>query len=109
MSAVPCSLARLTPERRQQMRESADTLQAEFRAGFPRLTEPDLRAVRVPALLLTGEHSPTIEGALSDWLAKLLPDVEQVVVPGASHLMHEDNAAFVNDAVLGFVARGPRG
>ena len=88
------------------MRESADTLQAEFSAGFPPLIEPDLRAVRAPVLLLTGEHSPTIEGALSDWLAELLPDAEQVVVPGASHLMHEDNAAFVNDAIMGFVARG---
>ncbi|SMO99510.1 Pimeloyl-ACP methyl ester carboxylesterase [Geodermatophilus aquaeductus] len=100
------ALARLTPERRQQMRESADTLRAEFRAGFPPLTEPDIRAVRAPALLLTGEHSPTIEGALSDWLADLLPDAEQLAVPGASHLMHEDDPAFVTDAIVGFVTRG---
>jgi len=100
------ALARLTPQRQQQMRKTADTLQAEFSAGFLPLIEPDLRAVRAPVLLLTGEHSPTIEGALSDWLAELLPDAEQVVVPGASHLMHEDNAAFVNDAIMGFVARG---
>ena len=65
----------------------------------------DLRTVRAPALLLTGEHSPTIEGALSEWLDELLPEAEQVVVPGASHLMHEDNPAFVNDAIAGFVAR----
>jgi pimeloyl-ACP methyl ester carboxylesterase len=98
--------AAMTRERRQQMRESADTLQAEFRAGFPPVTEPDLRAVRAPALLLTGERSTTIARALSDWLADLLPAAEQVVVPGASHLMHEDAPAFVGGAIVGFLARG---
>ena len=101
------ALARLTPQRREQMRESAAELQAEFRAGFPPLAEPDLRALRAPALLLTGEHSPSIEGELSEWLAELLPEVEQVVVPDASHLMHEDNPAFVNDVITGFVDRHP--
>jgi pimeloyl-ACP methyl ester carboxylesterase len=28
-----------------------------------------------------------------------------VVVLGASHLMHEENPAFVDDAIVGFVAR----
>jgi pimeloyl-ACP methyl ester carboxylesterase len=56
---------------------------------------------------LTGEHSPSIEGELSEWLAELLPEVEQVVVPDASHLMHEDNPAFVNDVITGFVDRHP--
>ncbi|WP_199522522.1 alpha/beta fold hydrolase [Geodermatophilus marinus] len=99
------ALARLTPQRRQQMRDSAAELQAEFRAGFPPLAESQVRDVRVPTLLLTGERSPTVVRALSEWLADLLPDVEQVVVPGASHLVHEDAPAFVNDAVLGFVTR----
>ncbi len=99
------AFTRLTAQRRQQMLESAAELRAEFRAGFPPLTEGNLRAVRAPTLVLTGEHSPTIEGALSQWLAELLPEAEQVTVPGASHLMHEDNAAFVNDAIGDFVTR----
>ncbi|GAB3201124.1 alpha/beta hydrolase [Geodermatophilus arenarius] len=99
------ALAAMTPERRQQMRESADTLQAEFRAGFPPVTEAELRTVRAPALLLTGERSPAVNRALGDWLADLLPSAEQVVVPGASHLVHEDAPAVVNDAVLRFVGR----
>ncbi len=61
--------------------------------------------MHAPALLLTGEHSPSVEGELSEWLAELLPEAEQLVVPGASHLMHEDNPGFVNDAIAGFVAR----
>jgi pimeloyl-ACP methyl ester carboxylesterase len=103
------ALARLTPQRRQQMRESAAELHAEFRAGFPPLTETEVRGVRAPALLLTGEHSPAIERTLSKWLADLLPDAEQVVVPGASHLMHEDAPAFVNDNIVRFLTRRPAG
>jgi pimeloyl-ACP methyl ester carboxylesterase len=97
------AVTRLTEQRWQQMRGSAAELQAEFRAGFPPLTEPELRAVRPPALVLTGERSPTIESALSVWLADLLPHAELAVVPRASHLMHEDNPAFVNDSILGFL------
>lgn len=99
------AFARLTAQRRQQMLESAAELEAEFRAGFPPLAEESLSAVRAPTLVLTGEQSPTIEGALSQWLAELLPEAEQLTVPGASHLMHEDNAAFVNDAIGDFVTR----
>ncbi|MGY1727441.1 alpha/beta fold hydrolase [Geodermatophilus sp. SYSU D01062] len=99
------ALAAMGPERRQQVHESADTLQAEFRAGFPPVTEAQLRTVRAPALLLTGERSPAVTRALADWLAELLPSAEQVVVPGASHLVHEDAPAAVNDAVLRFVGR----
>ncbi len=101
------ALARMTPQRRQQMRESAAELEAEFRAGFPQLAEQAVHAVRAPALLLTGEHSPRIARAFSHWLAELLPGAEEVVVPGASHLVHEDNPAFVNKAIADFVTHRP--
>ncbi|MCV2488103.1 alpha/beta hydrolase [Geodermatophilus sp. YIM 151500] len=42
------ALARLTSQRRQQMRGTAAELQAEFRAGFPPLTETEVRGVRAP-------------------------------------------------------------
>ena len=99
------AVTRLTEQRRRQMLESAAELQAALRAGFPPLAEADLRAVHAPTLVLTGEHSPTVERALSQWLAELLPEAEQLEVPGASHLMHEDDAAFVNDAIGDFVTR----
>jgi len=99
------AFARLSRQRVQQMRENAAALQAELRAGFPPVSEAAIRAVRAPPLLLTGEKSPTIEVALDAWLASLLPEVEPLQVPGASHFMHEENASFVNDAILGFLAR----
>ncbi|HEX2075610.1 MAG TPA: alpha/beta hydrolase [Geodermatophilus sp.] len=99
------TFAGLPAQRRQQMRENASVLRAELRAGFPPLPEPAVRTVQAPALLLTGKRSPAVVRLLSGRLAELLPGVEQVQVPEASHLMHEDNAPFVNGAILRFVAR----
>ncbi|MGY1692667.1 alpha/beta fold hydrolase [Geodermatophilus sp. SYSU D01105] len=99
------AFGRLTEERRQQMRENATTLAPNLRAGFPPLGEDALRGVRVPTLLLTGARSPVVVRLLSRWLATLLPRVEQVRVPGASHLVHEDQPRVVNDAVLRFLDR----
>ncbi|MGY1592169.1 alpha/beta fold hydrolase [Geodermatophilus sp. SYSU D00708] len=99
------AFGRLTEDRRQQMRDNASTLSAALRAGFPPLPESAVRGVRAPTLLLTGARSPTVVRALSRWLATLLPRVEQLQVPGASHLLHEDRAELVSDAILGFLDR----
>ena len=80
------AFAGLPAQRRQQMRANASPLRAELRAGFPPLPEPGARTVPAPALLLTGEKSPAVVRLLSGWLAELLPDVEQLLVPDASHL-----------------------
>jgi pimeloyl-ACP methyl ester carboxylesterase len=42
---------------------------------------------------------------LTDRLEELLPVVERTEIPGASHAMHEENAAAVNAAILGFLGR----
>jgi pimeloyl-ACP methyl ester carboxylesterase len=42
---------------------------------------------------------------LVDRLEELLPEMERVEIPDASHLMHEDNAAVVNEVILGFLGR----
>ena len=93
------------PERRkQQMRENNSALKAQMLgAGLPTLTAADVRAVRVPTLLVTGEHSPAFLLRLADLLAGLLAPVERAKIPGASHVMHEENATAVNSALLRFI------
>ena len=72
-------------------------------AGFPPLSDADVRRVRAPTLLLVGARSPAIMRLLSDRLHRRLPDSDLIEVPDASHLMHEDNADFVNAAILRFL------
>jgi pimeloyl-ACP methyl ester carboxylesterase len=97
---------RLPEERRQQARENLNTLRAQVMgAGFPPLSEDDVRGVVAPTLLMTGERSPAFLLRLTDRLQQLLPRAERVEIAGASHAMHEENSDAVNEAILGFLAR----
>jgi pimeloyl-ACP methyl ester carboxylesterase len=96
----------LPAERKQQARENLNTLRAQvLGAGFPPLSKDDIRGVATPTLLMTGERSPAYPLRLTDRLQQLLPNAERVEIAAASHLMHEENAAQVNEAILGFLAR----
>ena len=96
----------LPDARREQMRDNLSTLRASMlHPGFPPLGDDDVRGVRAPALLMTGELSPSVFLRLTDRLEELLPIVERVEIAGASHAMHEEAAAAVNEAILGFIGR----
>ena len=42
---------------------------------------------------------------VTDRLEELLPNVERVRIPSASHLMHEENAPATSEAILDFLGR----
>jgi pimeloyl-ACP methyl ester carboxylesterase len=97
---------RLPEERIQQLRENVNTLRAQMLgAGFPPLSEDEVRRVVAPTLLMTGECSPAFPLRLTDRLQQLLPNAERVEIEGASHGMTEENPGAVNEAILGFLAR----
>lgn len=97
---------RLPEERKQQARENLATLRAQLLgAGFPPLDEEDVRDVRVPTLLMTGQRSPAFLLRLTEHLQRLLPDAERVDIADASHAMQEENPGAVNEAILDFLAR----
>ena len=97
---------RLPDERRQQARENLNTLRAQLLgAGFPPLSEDDVRGVRVPTLLMTGDRSPAFLLRLTERLEALLPNAERIEIVDASHAMQEEKPSAVNAAILGFLAR----
>lgn len=97
---------RLSEASRQVVRENLGAARAQLLgAGFPPLHTDQVRAVRVPTLLMTGEHSPAFFLRLTDRLEELIPNVERIEIPGASHNMYEANAPAVNEAIVAFVAR----
>jgi pimeloyl-ACP methyl ester carboxylesterase len=99
----------LPETRKQQMRENLRALKAQMLgAGFPPLSDADVCNIRVPTLLLTGEHSPSFLLRLTDVLEQLLPLATRVEISAASHAMHEENAAAVNAAILAFLNRQRR-
>jgi pimeloyl-ACP methyl ester carboxylesterase len=95
---------RLSESRLAQVR--ANAIRAEFLgSGLLPLVPDQVRSVRVPTLLITGQRSPGLFHRLTDRLEELLPHTERVVIPEASHIMHEDNPTAFNAAVLAFLAR----
>jgi pimeloyl-ACP methyl ester carboxylesterase len=98
----PETFRRLSPERLAQAR--ANLIDAELLGSlFPPLTTDQVRGVRCPVLLVEGERSPRVLSHLTSLLGRLLPDVEHVSIPSASHLAHEDEPAAFASAVVSFL------
>lgn len=100
---------RLSPERRAQAWDNVAVDKAQLLGeGFPPLSDAQVRGVTAPTLLLCGQESPAFLHRLSDRLEELLPNVRRIEVPGASHIMHEDNPEVVNRAIAEFLRRVQR-
>ena len=96
---------RWSDARLEQARQNVRPLAATFMGkGFESLRDSEIRRLTIPTLLVTGERSLPLFLRLTDRLAELLPNSRRVAVPGASHLMHEDNPEFFNTTVLNFFA-----
>lgn len=102
----PGGYERLSTSRKAQVQDNLTNVRTELLGpGFDPLPEELVRDVRVPTLLVTGERSIALFHRLANRLAELLPAVERVEIPRASHLMHEDEPAAFAAAVLAFVTR----
>ena len=97
--------ANLTEFMRQQIRDNVKPFKARLRAGFPPFSETDARSIHAPTLLVTGGDSAPILHRITDKLKRLMPRVERLEIPNASHLMYADNPEAFNSAVLAFLAR----
>jgi pimeloyl-ACP methyl ester carboxylesterase len=71
---------------------------------FDPLTDDQVRNVTTPTLLLSGTDSVSVWPLLSDRLDELLPTSEHVRIPGASHIVHEDQPDLVVDRIRTFLA-----
>lgn len=86
--------------------DNGPALQAELLAPrFPSFPEEAAKWLNIPTLLAYGEQSPQFFHAISDKLLKILPRREKVIIPDASHDIHEDNPDVYNEIVLDFLDR----
>lgn len=84
----------------------ANAIKAEFLgSGFAPLAADQVRKVRIPTLLITGQQSHKLFHRLTDRLEELLPVSERIEIEDASHIMHEDNAFAYNQAVRLFLGK----
>ena len=93
----------LSGTRLEQVRDNfmkAELLSQQFMMP---LNENDVKSIKAPTLLITGEKSPPLWHKLTARLEELIPDTRHADIPNASHIMHEDNAPAYNQVVLAFL------
>lgn len=64
---------------------------------------PLLPRLRLPTLVLVGEHDPSTPLPMAQEIAALIPGARLEVLPGAGHLSNLDNAPAFNGALSGFL------
>ena len=70
----------------------------------PRISEEELKSVRIPVLVTAGEHDLILPSE-TEKIAKALPMSEKVIVPGADHGSYIVGSEVMGDLLLGFLSR----
>lgn len=96
---------RLSPRRFEQVRSNISAAEFLSDTFMLPLDPAAVSKIENPVLLLTAEKSPRMLHYLIDRLQELLPSAEHVEIPGASHIMHEDNAEVFNVTVSSFLEK----
>jgi pimeloyl-ACP methyl ester carboxylesterase len=95
--------AKITPARHQQMKDNAGPHRAALLgSGLPIFTPADARGIAIPTQLVRGSDTPSFQRHINQRLAALIPCATDVVIPGASHLVHEDQPRAVAEVIRSF-------
>jgi pimeloyl-ACP methyl ester carboxylesterase len=103
---APCEiLAQFEAEYLERWLEDADAL---FRSDIPALqlwgfAEDKLAEIEQPVLNIRGENTPPFFGHVYLTLQKRLPHCESLMVPGASHALHQMAPRVVAQRIAEFV------
>lgn len=85
------------------VQDNAHTLIAQSRETMPIVGQAHIDALKqLPALLISGEHSPTRYKQSLQALQSAVPDAQVAVIPKASHGMNLANPKAFNQAVIAF-------
>ena len=92
--------------KRKVMRGARDWgAQATSTVQFPELTRDDVGRVTVPVLMLSGERTIPVHAMLDAELERVLPRVERLTIPRASHDVWADAPDACRAATLEFLAK----
>jgi pimeloyl-ACP methyl ester carboxylesterase len=65
----------------------------------------DLASVRVPTLILNGEHESRSVHRHAEHLQQMIPHAESAIIPGAGHTSNMENPAVFNQCLRDFLTR----
>ena len=70
---------------------------------FPPVTCDDLKKIKTPVLIMTGEKTLLLFSAINEELSKCLTNKEKVILPNATHGLEMENPVDFNKIVLAFI------
>ncbi|MFI5133874.1 MAG: alpha/beta fold hydrolase [Chitinophagales bacterium] len=96
----------LPSEIKTTLMDNAPALKAELLGkNFPPFPKEEASRLNIPVLLVYGEKSPKLFHSISNLLLKILPNSKKIIIPNASHLIHEGNPVVYNEKVLEFLSK----
>lgn len=96
---------KMPPSMRELLKDNARTLPLLFAGQQPLVNCEMLRAVKVPTLVVRGEHTPRMFAKINESVGRCIAGSRLVVIPKASHAMSFDNPADFNRTILAFLAK----
>jgi pimeloyl-ACP methyl ester carboxylesterase len=73
------------------------------KSGFPPVSCEDLRKIKTPVLLVTGDKSPLLFSSIIKELDRCLSNKEKATLPNTTHGLEYENPSEFNKVVLGFI------
>ena len=70
---------------------------------FPPVSCDDLKKIKTPVLIMTGEKTLRLFSAINEELNKCLPNKETIILPNATHGLEMENPVDFNKIVLAFI------
>jgi pimeloyl-ACP methyl ester carboxylesterase len=101
----PDGFRRLPPAIQEGLRSNAATVGPTYATPSPVVTCEQLRALRLPVLILRGEHTRPYYQLVAAAAAECIPGAELAVIPAARHMTIVENPSASADLVARFIAR----
>lgn len=70
---------------------------------FPVMTSDELKRLKMPVLILTGENTVRFYKLVNQELARFLPNAKEITIPKSGHPIPSDNPQVFNETVLEFL------
>jgi pimeloyl-ACP methyl ester carboxylesterase len=103
----PVGYATLPPEAHRYMLENLLEWRAltTSRDAFPPLARKEAGKIRLPALVMAGDHSLELLKLIAEELERVLPNARRVVLPGATHEMWNEFPEACRQILFSFLSK----
>jgi pimeloyl-ACP methyl ester carboxylesterase len=101
----PGGFRRLPRAIQQELRSNAATVGPTYAAPAPVVTCGQLRALRLPVLILRGEQTRPWYRVIAETAADCIPSAESAVIPAARHMAIVEDPSSIAGLVARFIAR----